>query len=83
MDEDEGHTNNDDLRMMGLEGDDEDGLEDDRLALFGPRHDNVEVIMPIPPPCAAGGAVRKWRLDKHRDDARRRQCQPYGHTDWD
>ncbi|RLN13051.1 hypothetical protein C2845_PM09G04870 [Panicum miliaceum] len=30
MAEDEGHTNNDDLRMMGLEGDNEDGLEDDR-----------------------------------------------------
>lgn len=55
MDEDEGHTNNDKLRMMGQEGDDEDGLEDDWLALFGPRRDNVEVIMPVPPPCAAGG----------------------------
>lgn len=58
MDEDEGHTINDDLRMMGLEGDDEDSMEEDRLALFvqrsAGRRENVEVIMP--PPVAVGGA---------------------------
>jgi hypothetical protein len=49
MDDDEGHTINDELRMMGLEGDDEDGMEEEREELFG-RRGNVEVIMPPPPP---------------------------------
>ena len=46
-DDDEGHTINDDLRMMGLEGDDEDCMEEDREELFG-RRGNVKVIMPPP-----------------------------------
>ena len=33
--------------MMGLEGDDEDGMEEEREELFG-RLGNVEVIMPLP-----------------------------------
>ena len=37
MDDDEGHTINDELRMMGLEGDDEDGMEEEREELFGRR----------------------------------------------
>src|SRR6185369_4154585 len=53
MNDDEGHTINDELRMMGLEGDDEDGMEEEREELFG-RRGNVEVIMPPPPP--VGGA---------------------------
>ena len=48
-DDDEGHTINDELRMMGLEGDDEDGMEEEREELFG-RRGNVEVIMPLPIP---------------------------------
>ena len=44
MDDDEGHTINDDLRMMGLEGDDEDSMVEDREELFG-RLGNVKVIM--------------------------------------
>ena len=44
MDDDEGHTINDELWMMGLEGDDEDGMEEEREELFG-RRGNVEVIM--------------------------------------
>ena len=55
MDDDEGHTINDELRMMGLEGDDEDGMEEEREELFG-RRGNVEVIMPPPPPVGVGGA---------------------------
>ena len=47
MDDDEGHTINDELRMMGLEGDDEDGMEEEREELFG-RRGSVEVIMPLP-----------------------------------
>ena len=54
MDDDEGHTINDELRMMGLEGDDEDGMEEEREELFG-RRGNVEVIMPPPPPVGVGG----------------------------
>jgi len=53
MDDDEGHTINDELRMMGLEGDDEDGMEEEREELFG-RRGNVEVIMPPPPPVGVG-----------------------------
>jgi len=49
MDDDEGHTINDELWMMGLEGDDEDGMEEEREELFG-RLGNVEVIMPLPLP---------------------------------
>ena len=49
MDDDEGHTINDELRIMGLEGDDEDGMEEEREELFG-RRGNVEVIMPLPLP---------------------------------
>ena len=47
MDDNEGHTINDELRMMGLEGDDEDGMEEEREELFGWRG-NVEVIMLLP-----------------------------------
>ena len=53
--DDEVHTINDDLQMMGLEGDDEDCMEEDREELFG-RRGNVKVIMPPPPPVAATGA---------------------------
>ena len=55
MDDDEGHTINDELRMMGLEGDDEDGMEEEREELFG-RRGNVEVIMSPPPPVGGAGA---------------------------
>ena len=53
MDDDEGHTINDELRMIGLEGDYEDGMEEEREELFG-RRGNVEVIMPPPPPIGVG-----------------------------
>ncbi|KAG2566290.1 hypothetical protein PVAP13_7NG200117 [Panicum virgatum] len=55
MDDDEGHTINNELRMMGLEGDDEDGMEEEREELFG-RRGNVKVIMPPPLPVGVGGA---------------------------
>ena len=55
-DEEEVHTINDDLRMMGLEGDNEDSMEEDREELFG-RRGNVKVIMPPPPPVGVGGAA--------------------------
>ena len=56
MDDDEGHTINDELRMMGLEGDDEDDMEEELEELFG-RCGNVEVIMPPPPPVGAGAGA--------------------------
>ena len=38
---------------MGLERDDEDGMEEEREELFG-RRGNMEVIMPPPPPVGVG-----------------------------
>jgi len=77
-DDDKGHTINDDLRMMGLEGDDEDGMEEDWEELFGLRG-NVEVIMPPPPPvagacagCAAAGAAPD--TVSHAGEKRGRPC---------